>query len=207
MSIKGAAHILALGAALAVSGCATIVSGGGKQQLTFNSEPPDATVTMAGRALGKTPLTVTVDRAKNMALVVEKEGYKPFTTQLSTRLNSWFWGNILIGGLLGSTTDGVSGAINEYSPDQYFVTLVPNKPFGVEENRRSDLKQLLVGSGTEVRKELSNGEGEYVNSLLKLLQVGDADRAKAIETLKKVAATTPDDLEMANKVIEIYEVK
>jgi hypothetical protein len=202
-----AGKALILGVMMAVSGCATVVGGGGKQQMTFNSEPQDATVTVAGRVMGKTPLTVTVERAKNQALVVEKEGYKPFTTQLSTRLNGWFWGNIVIGGLLGSTTDGVSGAIHEYSPDQYFVTLVPAKPFGVEQNRTSDIKQLIVASGTEVRKDLANGEGEYVNSLLKLLAVADADRAKAIETLKKVSETTKDDLEFANKVIEVYEVK
>lgn len=208
MNVRTAVRGLILGAACAVASCATIVGGGSKQQLTFNSEPPDAIVTVQGKVMGKTPLTVTVDRAKNMAVTVEKEGYKRFTTQLSTRLNGWFWGNIVIGGLLGSTTDGVSGAIHEYSPDQYFVTLVPEKPFGVGQSRTSDVKQLVVGSGTELRKELANGgDGEYVSSLLKLLEVADADRAKAIETLKQIAATTKDDLEFANKVIEVYEVK
>lgn len=89
------------------SGCATIVSGT-DQKLTFDSEPEGATVTVAGRVLGKTPLTVEVDKDKNLALTFEKEGYKTYTTQLSTSLEPWFWGNIVIGGLVGSTTDSLS---------------------------------------------------------------------------------------------------
>ena len=41
------------------TGCASIVSGT-DQKLTFNSEPEEATVTVSGRVLGKTPLTVPV---------------------------------------------------------------------------------------------------------------------------------------------------
>jgi hypothetical protein len=196
-----------VGTAFLASGCATIVGGGSKQQVTFNSEPADATVTVQGKVLGKTPLTVQVDRAKNMAVTVEKEGYKTFTTQLSTRLNGWFWGNIVIGGLLGSTTDGASGAIHEYSPDQYFVTLVPNKPYGLEPSATRDIKLLMVGSGAEVRKQLANGQGEYVDSLLTLLAVQEPDRPQAIQALNKIAANTADDVEFSNKVIEIYGAK
>ena len=39
--------------------------------------------------------------------------------------NPWFWGNILFGGVFGSTTDGLSGSVHEYSPSQFFITLVP----------------------------------------------------------------------------------
>jgi len=207
VNIGKAAGVFFVGVAIAASGCATIVGGGGKQQLTFNSEPSEATVTVQGKVMGKTPLTVTVDRAKNQVVTIEKEGYKPFTTQLSTHMNGWFWGNIVFGGLLGSTTDNASGAINEYSPDQYFATLVPIAPYGVQPSATRDIKVLMVGSGSEVRKQLANGQGEYVDAMLKLLAVQDADKAKAIDELNKIAANTADDVEFSNKVIEAYGVK
>jgi hypothetical protein len=96
-----------------LSSCASIVTGR-DQNLTFNSEPDGATVTVSGKVVGKTPISVQIDKGKNQALVFEKEGYKTFTTQLSTRTNSWFWGNIVLGGFFGSSTDGISGAIYEF---------------------------------------------------------------------------------------------
>ena len=131
---------LLLVVALCVTGCAAIVTGV-DQKMTFNSEPDGATVIVSGKAVGKTPLTVEVDKGKNQALVFEKDGYKPFTTQLSTTLNSWFWGNIVFGGFLGSTTDGVSGAIYEFSPDQYFVTLTPESSLGIATSRPRKIKE------------------------------------------------------------------
>jgi len=123
-------NVLALLLAVTVilsTGCASVVSGT-DQKLTFNSEPEESTVAVSGRVLGKTPLTVPVDRGSNQSITFEKEGYKTYTAQLSTTTNPWFFGNIVLGGLVGSTTDGVSGAIHEFSPDQYFVTLKPDTP-------------------------------------------------------------------------------
>jgi hypothetical protein len=193
--------------AFATSGCATIISGGGKQQVTFNSEPMEATVTVGGKVVGRTPVTIQVDRAKNVPLVIEKEGYKPYNVQLSTSFNGWFFGNILIGGLLGSTTDGVSGAIHEFSPNQYYVTLAPDKPFEMESNRPRDVKEFVVASGHEIRTQLANGAGEHVDALLKLLGVADEGKATAVEAVKKMAAATNDDLELAKKLVDLYEVK
>ncbi len=39
--------------------------------MTFNSEPDGATVIVAGKTLGKTPLTVKVPKDKNMSLTFE----------------------------------------------------------------------------------------------------------------------------------------
>ncbi len=202
--MKVLAAIVASAALL--SGCATVVSGP-SQQVTFNSEPQEATVTVAGKALGKTPITANVSRDKNVAVTFEKEGYKTYTTQLSTTLNGWFWGNIVIGGLLGSTTDGLSGAINEYSPNQYFVTLVPEKPFGTESNRPKDIKQMLLGFGAEIRGELAVGGGSHVNELLAAIGVTEDKQAQAVAALKNMAVSEQDNLEFAKKIIEVFEVK
>jgi hypothetical protein len=61
-----------------ITGCASIVSGT-DQNLTFNSEPDAATVTVAGKVVGKTPLSVQVKKGKNQSLTFEKDGYKTHT--------------------------------------------------------------------------------------------------------------------------------
>ncbi len=190
-----------------ISGCATIVGGGGHQSVSFNSEPADATVTVSGKVLGKTPITVDISRDKNQSVVFEKEGYKTFTTQLSTTLNGWFWGNIVIGGLIGSTVDSVSGAIHEYSPDQYFVTLVPEKAYGMESNAPKSVKQILMAFGAEIRLELASGSGTHLDELCGVLGVKPEEKATAVAALKNLALGTTDDLALANKIIEVFSVK
>lgn len=195
-----------IASAAILSGCATVISGP-SQEVTFNSEPQEATITVAGKVLGKTPITANVSRDKNVAVTFEKEGYKTYTAQLSTTLNGWFWGNIVIGGLLGSTTDGLSGAIHEYSPDQYFVTLVPEKAFGMETNRPKDIKQMLLGFGSEIRSEIAGGGGSHVNELLAALGVVEEKKAQAVAAIRNIAASEDDNLELAKKIIDVFEIQ
>ncbi|MFO1356250.1 MAG: PEGA domain-containing protein [Gammaproteobacteria bacterium] len=190
---------------LGMAGCASIVTGR-EQSMTFNSEPDGATVIVAGKTLGKTPITVKVPKDKHMSLTVQKEGYKPFTTQLSTTLEGWFWGNIVIGGLLGSTTDGISGAMYQYSPDQYFVTLVPDRPYGVSDVTRSRrIKELLVTFGHDIRMQLAAGNGEALDQVISLLDPDPEAKHRVTGVLRQFADETQDDLELARKAIDFYE--
>src|SRR5690606_19934561 len=74
---------------LMIASCATIVTGT-SDTISFNSEPDGATVTVAGRVIGKPPVSVVIDKDTNQAVTFEKDGYKTFTTQLSTTTNPWF---------------------------------------------------------------------------------------------------------------------
>lgn len=202
--------VIAIAIAIAaVSGCASIVSGT-DQTLTFNSEPDGATVTVAGKIVGKTPLSVQIDKGKNQSLTFEKEGYKTFTTQLSTTMDGWFWGNIVIGGFLGSTTDGVSGAINEFSPDQYFVTLTPDNGHGLSTSKPRKIKEIVIAFGDDIRQELASGGGEATNSILVLLEKDKKDKKDKDTTLlvlKKLSSQNQNDLDFAKAIIEFYGVK
>ncbi|KEF31297.1 hypothetical protein D777_01646 [Marinobacter nitratireducens] len=192
--------------ALWSSGCASVVSGT-DQKLTFNSEPDEATVTVSGRVLGKTPLTVPVDRASNQSITFEKDGYETYTAQLSTTTNPWFFGNIVIGGLIGSTTDGVSGAIHEFSPDQYFVTLKPETPTGIPTSKPRQIKEIIIAFSGEFRHQLASGGGEKVDAILQLLSIGDDEKETTIRALNQLALANENDLELASTIIEIYGVK
>ena len=112
-------------ALVALAGCASIISGR-TQEVSFASNPEGVTVTVNGRILGKTPLTINLQRKSEQSLVFSKDGYKTLSMQFETSINGWFWGNILLGGLIGSTTDGITGSVHKYAPDQYMVTLEPD---------------------------------------------------------------------------------
>lgn len=187
------------------SGCASIVSGT-DQKMTFNSEPDEAIVTVSGRVLGKTPITVDVDRDSNQSITFEKEGYKTYTAQLSTTTNPWFFGNIVFGGLLGSTTDGVSGAIHEYSPDQYFVTLTPDTPTGLSTSKPRQIKEIVIAFSSELRHQLASGGGEKVDVILGLLDIDESEKATTTKALNQLALNNQNDLELANTIIDVYDV-
>lgn len=193
-------------AAFLSTGCASVVSGT-DQKLTFSSEPEEATVTVAGRVLGKTPLTVPVDRGSNQSIIFEKEGYKTHTAQLSTTTNPWFFGNILLGGLLGSTTDGVSGAIHEFSPEQYFVTLRPDTPTGISTSKPRQIKEIFIAFSGELRHQLASGGGEKVDTILHLLGISASGKDTTTQALNQLALANENDLELAITIIELYDVQ
>ena len=122
-------------------------------------------------------------------------------------MNGWFWGNILFGGFWGSTTDGVSGAIHEFSPDQYFVTLTPNTPYGLATSNPRKVKELIIAFGDDIRLELASSVGEKASTLLSLLDISEEDKPITIQSLNKLSLTNENDLEFANTIIEFYDVK
>lgn len=109
-------------ALVAFSGCASIVSGA-SQQLSFNSEPSGADVKVNGQKTCTTPCTQMFKRSNSTIVSIEKEGYVSETINPSTGLDSWFWGNIIFGGLIGSTTDFANGAAYQYQPNMYNINL------------------------------------------------------------------------------------
>ncbi|QDQ29110.1 PEGA domain-containing protein [Chitinimonas arctica] len=104
------------------TGCASIVDGT-TQKLTVQSEPSGAEVTINGQSRGKTPLVTEIKRQDLAQMSVSLDGYKTQKLELTTKLNTTFWGNAIIGGLPGSTTDAATGAAREYSPNAYFIRL------------------------------------------------------------------------------------
>jgi len=105
-----------------LTGCATIISGE-NQVVTIQSIPDGAEIVINGMVKGKTPMTFPLKRAEDQVLEIRKEGYASHSAVLQTQMNGMFWGNILFGGLLGSTTDSSTGASLEYAPGTVVVNL------------------------------------------------------------------------------------
>ncbi|MBF0353049.1 MAG: PEGA domain-containing protein [SAR324 cluster bacterium] len=186
-------------------GCSSIVSGT-KQQLTFNSEPDGATVSINGVTMGKTPATVMVDRQKGQSVTFEKDGYKKQTIPLSTSLNTWFWGNIVIGGFLGSTTDAASGSMHEYVPNQFYVTLAidSNSPIKEYGSEKAKLKEFIVGSYHNLTEDLSKGQGDYLSSLLAMLKIAPENKEEAIQKIHALSTVYSVIPEFAEQVANFY---
>jgi hypothetical protein len=106
-----------------LAGCATIFDGD-TQVLSFDSIPSGAEVQLNGITIGTTPFSTELKRAKGNVLVFKKEGYTDRMIPMATTMNMTFLGNLVTGGLFGTTTDSATGAINKYEPGQYMVTLV-----------------------------------------------------------------------------------
>ena len=107
---KSLAILSTLTATLFFSGCATIVDGR-QQQLNLISSKPHQVV-IHGQIF-QAPSMITIDRPKKKLTFATVSDCNK-TVMLKRKMNGQFWGNILFGGVPGSTTDSISGAIWEY---------------------------------------------------------------------------------------------
>ena len=76
--------LLALGVALA--GCKSSPDAANLDSVTVSSNPPSAAVRLNGKAVGRTPTTLKLDRTKNYELQVGKGGFITETSELKPRL-------------------------------------------------------------------------------------------------------------------------
>ena len=97
--------------------CASILHGT-LQPLAVSSTPTGATVTVDGTNMGNTPVTASLSRKHEHTVKLELKGYKAAEVHLNKKIDGWFWGNILFGGVIGMVIDGSSGAMYKLTPTQ-----------------------------------------------------------------------------------------
>lgn len=128
-------------ATVVFSGCATILGGGNSQTISINSDTP-----MKGKISyedGKngeqyftTPATLNVERRSKDIKITSQNNEFDTKTQKSN-VNPWFLGNIIFGGLPGSTTDLVGGAAWKYDETINLHSKDDNKEI-IETNSKND---------------------------------------------------------------------
>jgi len=121
-------------AALAASGCATIVARS-SQEITITSVPEGAAVKInnkSGAAVhsGNTPLTVTLKKgrgyfkAESYTVHIAKDGYQMRDITVAGEVNGWYFGNVIFGGLIGLlAVDPATGAMYTLRPKEVSTTL------------------------------------------------------------------------------------
>jgi hypothetical protein len=107
---------------LALAACASIVSDS-KETVTISSNPTAAEITIADQSgaevyRGTTPATITLDASagyfdgQEYTVTFSKEGYDRATVKVDSRVNGWYVGNIVFGGLIGwLIVDPLTGAM------------------------------------------------------------------------------------------------
>lgn len=130
---------------LATNGCASIVSGG-SQVMLIKSVPDSAALEITNKAgekihTGTTPATVSLKRSSGFfkpeqyQITVSKEGFPTKQVIVEGKLNGWYLGNVIFGGLIGLLiVDPMTGAMYTLKPeanaalpvdkDQHSLTIV-----------------------------------------------------------------------------------
>lgn len=111
-----------------VFGFATITAPQGGDSIQFDTNVNDVDVYVNGVMVGKKGNNSFVYKAARdgvgKVVTFKKEGYKDAQVILTTSFNMMFWGNFLVGGSLGSSTDSIFTKNNmQYSPSQYYIQL------------------------------------------------------------------------------------
>lgn len=113
---------LALAAAVALAGCASIFNGQ-EQSVVFRSEPAGASITITNRAgeqihAGTTPVTISLKRGAGYfkpevyTIRLNKPGFTAKEVVVTGTMSGWYIGNILLGGLIGMlAVDPVTGGM------------------------------------------------------------------------------------------------
>jgi hypothetical protein len=110
MSIVSLFILIAFG-----SGCATVATGK-YQDVPITSDPPGVKVRSDTGVSITTPGRMMLSRNKLHTLVAEYPGCDPQQVQLKNKVQGWFWGNIILGGIIGGVIDIVSGSCDELVP-------------------------------------------------------------------------------------------
>ena len=130
---KSVSALLAVIAIQLATGCASIVSKS-DWPVTVDSSPSEASFvieTRSGRKIheGVTPSVVTVRASEgyfngaDYQVRFEKAGYESVTVPFNSRLNGWYVGNLVFGGLIGFLiVDPATGAMWKM-PDKLTTTL------------------------------------------------------------------------------------
>ena len=130
--------ILSLFIIINCTSCATLFSGN-SSPVTVHSEPSKATITITDRKdrvvySGKTPTTLRLKSGAGFftkasyKVRFELEGFEERTVPIHSTINGWYFGNILIGGVLGLLIiDPATGAMWKIKNDFVDEKLAPKQ--------------------------------------------------------------------------------
>ena len=135
------------------SSCASIVSKS-KYPITINSRPSDAKITITDKKgvtvfSGLTPAMLKLDAGAGFfskaryQVTFEKDGYVSRTVPVNFKLDGWYFGNILFGGLIGLLiVDPATGGM--YKIDTEFLDETLEKENGGVSAKANELRILDI---------------------------------------------------------------
>jgi hypothetical protein len=159
--------------------------------------------------MGVTPASIFLERSDydKANVIFKKEGYQDQQATIQTSLNMWFWGNVLCGGLIGSSTDAASGAMWKFSPNSYYVSMAPLKASQAEWDRfmyERNVRRFVLFTYDNLVSDLAEDGGEHLVSLLQLLSIHNDQTTKAKVRLQDLSHSTENPLAFANAVLRNF---
>lgn len=113
--------ILCALAALA-AGCASVTRGH-DQDVAFASEPPGAAVSLTMGQACTTPCKIRLPRKDPLVALFTLNGHETVQVQVRPIPSGAIYGNIALGGMIGSSIDAHTGADNDLCPNQVTVRM------------------------------------------------------------------------------------
>ncbi len=160
-----AAMVLLSFITVTISGCATIVKGGGRQKISFKSSPSAASLKVyddSGFLVidGATPYTAVLKCGKGYfksakyKVSIEKNGYETKEFNIEGDLSGWYLaGNFIFGGLIGYLIiDPLSGAMWTLSPKEVYGIL----PVKVSSVEKQEGLLIVLKKKEEIPAEIAN---------------------------------------------------
>lgn len=111
------ARFIVLSAFLLLTGCGTVMHGT-TQNFGIESNPVGAVVTVDGKEMGQTPLSMKLSRKKSHMISISLAGYENFQIVVDKKLSKWAFGDLLLGGPIGLIVDHSTGGIYRLTPAQ-----------------------------------------------------------------------------------------
>lgn len=185
-------------------GCATIVAGS-SQTVTFDSSPQGANVLIDGQTFGATPTSISLKKGDHETISFQLQDYRTVSMDLGTRVEPWFFGNFILGGLFGTTTDMSSGAIYKYSPDRYFVTLTPKENPPELLNHTQQVERFIVVNFRELQSASATQnptDNEYFKSLV--VMIGATTNDEVNRNLTEILLQNSSPVDAAKKISQKY---
>lgn len=149
---------------LILSSCASIFTSSDKK-VTFKGVPGTTVIDVDKNTqvaeIGKNGFAEAKIRKglKSKTLKAEKEGYEPRTASLDTKIQGWWWGNLVLGGVVGMGIDAATGKMMTYKQDFFDFTL---------------------NSLPSAKEEYTEIQPEYAPQRVGLTPAGQTDMEKAI---------------------------
>ena len=187
-----------------LGGCATL-TGGTSQTISINSNVSGATVFIEGRPVGRTPFVGKVDRESELLIQLQKPGYLPQSLILTGSFRPIFFGNIILGGTTGSSTDLSTGAMYEYSPASYYVNFEPAHSGRLHDHEADTaLKRFVMVNYEQLSSDIVRGQGARHAALLGHFVHAGIDEEMAAAELLSLWVSVQGAVEFGEAVSDYY---
>lgn len=200
--------ILVLSLTILLSSCASLISGS-KQELAFDSNQQDVEIYIDGKLQCRTPCIAEVKRGKEkMIISARKFGYEYQNIVVERRINvvTAFNAISLLSGTFGLSTDNSTGAIWEYQPSSFYIT-IRKEPTSLADKikyqNQDKVREFVLRNYEQIQIEVfdyNNSSKEYLRALQKISLLEDYEIINIIKN-------SSNEVEAANRVTAIYAQK